>query len=107
MTTTKRTPSPMRMLRAWLFRERAIRGPSAIELDVVDRQVTREEKSVQAAAAEAEDIESKLQHVRAELAADMASAGAVDSREARRLAADLIGVSVTAHNHTQSLDALT
>lgn len=32
----------MRMLRAWLFRERAVRGPAAIELEIVDMQIQRE-----------------------------------------------------------------
>jgi len=55
-----KTPSPMRILRAWLFRERSVRGVGAIELDVVDQQITREETALRTAGAEAVAIESSL-----------------------------------------------
>lgn len=106
----KPTISPMRILRAWLFRERAVRGPCAIELDVVDRQVTREEQSVQTAAGEAATIEQRLEHARKTLRAamtDLETPGVIDADETRALARELIGTSVAAHHHTERLEALT
>lgn len=104
---TTRIPSPCRILRAWLFRERAVRGPAAIELDVVDRQLTRETAAVTAAAGAAAGIEQKLERARRELAADLANDGIVDANEAKRLARLLNGTNLAAHRHTQTLEALT
>lgn len=59
-----KTPSPMRILRAWLFRERSVRGVGAIELDVVDQQLSREETALHTAGAEAVAIESSLNRAR-------------------------------------------
>lgn len=100
----------MRMLRAWLFRERAVRGVSAIELDIVDNQITREQQSVSAAAGEAATIEQRLLRVRETLRAaitDKATPGVVDAAESRALARALIGTSVAAHHHAERLEALT
>lgn len=102
--------SPMRMLRAWLFRERAVRGPGAIELDVVDRQVTREEQAVSAAAGEAASLEKRLQRACARFRAaltDKKTPGVVDADESRGIARELVGAKVDAHHHTERLEALT
>ncbi len=102
-------PSPMRMLRAWLFRERAVRGPGAIELDVVERQVDRESAAVNAAAGAAAGIERRLQNVGEKIRAamtDRQSPGVIDSAEARGIARDLLGTKVAAHHHTENLEAL-
>ena len=106
-TTQSNKPSPMRMLRAWLFRERALRPGPAIELDVMERQVEREERAVSAAVDEAGKLERKLDSVRRELACDLANDGVVDAVEANRLARALINAAVTAHHHKGSLEALT
>lgn len=104
--TRATTPSPVRVMRAWLFRERAVRGPAAIELDVFERQVDRESAAVSAAAGDAAVIERRLQGIREELASDLAD-GVVDADEARRLARKLNGTAVHAHHHTEKLEALT
>lgn len=99
----------MRMLRAWLFRERAVRPTGSIELDVVERQVTREEVAVRAATGEAVTIEQRLQRVRIAVHAgltDKKTPGVLDGEETRRIARELIGVTVQAHHHTQHLEAL-
>lgn len=102
-------PSPMRILRAWLFRERAVRGPAALELDIVDRQVAREEVAGRAAAGEAATIARRLERVRAALRAaitDNRTPGIVDRDETRAIARQLNGTSVAAHRHTERLEAL-
>ena len=99
----------MRMLRAWLFRERAVRGVGAIELDVVERQIDREQAAVGNAAGEATDIEQRLQRVRREFSAamtDRRSPGIIDASESRKIARALIGTAVTALHHTTHLEAL-
>lgn len=99
----------MRILRAWLFRERALRGPAAIELDVVDRQVTREEAAVHAATGEAVTIEQRLTRVRRAVHAaltDDKTPCIIDADESRKIARELIGVTVQAHHHKQSLEAM-
>jgi hypothetical protein len=107
---TKIQPSPMRMMRAWLFRERAVRGPNAIELDVVDRQITREERAVGTAAGEAATIERRLHRARQAMRAaitDKKTPGVIDADETRVIARALVGTSVAAHHHTERLEALT
>ena len=102
-------PSPMRILRAWLFRERSVRGPGAIELDVVERQVAREEQAIEAEATVAFGIEVRLDHIRQALHGalhDAATPGIVDTVEARALVRDLVGTSGVAHTRTQALEAL-
>lgn len=96
----------MRILRQWLFGERAIRGGGAIELDIVERQIDRETAAVSAEAGAAAGLERRLQGVRDELARDLAD-GVVDLNEARRLARKLNGTAMEAHLHTQKLEALT
>ena len=95
----------MRMLRAWLFRERAMRGSGAIELDVAERQVAREEAAVTAAAGEAGQIERSLDGAKKALAEALAD-GVVDQAEASRLARRLVGTSLAAHHHHVHLEAL-
>lgn len=107
---TTKIPSPMRMLRAWLFRERAVRGPCAIELDVVDRQITREQAAVTAASGAAAGIESRLHRLRQSFRAaliDPKTPGIIDAEETRMLARELIGTSVAAQRHVEKLEALT
>lgn len=102
-------PSPMRMLRAWLFRERAVRGPAAIELDVVDRQITREEASIAQAVGESSAVENRLQKVRNEVRTaltDGVTPGVIDTAEARAICRHLIGTAVAAHKHTKHLEEL-
>ncbi len=103
-------PSPMRILRAWLFRERAVRGPCAIELDVVERQVAAEEQQVRCAVGEAGRIEAGLQRARDRLRAaltDRHSPGVIDAAESRALAGDLVRATVASHHHTKRLEQLT
>jgi hypothetical protein len=100
----------MRMTRSWLFRERAIRGPSAIELDVLERQVAREERGLRTAVDESRQIEQTLQRARHKTAAALSddnSPGVIDDREADDIARELLDGSVLAHRHTQTLEALT
>jgi hypothetical protein len=99
----------MRVLRQLLFRLRAFSGPGAIELDVMDRQISREEDSVQRCTEEAGDIERSLERSRRLLRSaltDPRSPGIVDAREARALARSLMGTSVTAATHRQHLEGL-
>lgn len=103
-------PSPMRIVRAWLFRERAVRGPAAIELDVVERQVDRETAAVCTARDDAAGIERLLQNVRNAVQAaitDRETPGVIDSAETRKIARQLIGTTIAAHHHKQQLDSLT
>lgn len=100
----------MRMTRAWLFRERAVRGPSAIELDVLEHQVDRETAAVSAACGRASRIERRLQNVRNAVRAAMRDGktpGVIDGAETRKIARQLIGTTVAAHHHKQKLEALT
>lgn len=106
----QKTPSPMRILRAWLFRERSVRGVGAIELDVVDQQITREETALRTAGAEAVAIKSSLDRARRQVRAaltDERTPGQIDATEARAIARILIGTSVKAHHHTAHLEKLT
>lgn len=65
MNSIPRTlPSPMRMLRAWLFRERTVRGAADIALDVAERQVAREERVVHHVCDEASEIDRRAEEVR-------------------------------------------
>lgn len=98
-------PAPMRILRAWLFRERAVRGPAAIELDVVDRQISREEQSVKSAARETAAIERRLDKAKDNLRRSIAGRE-IDLHEARKLARTIVRTSVAAHHHTTQLEAL-
>lgn len=81
--------SPMRLVRAWLFRERAVRGPSAFELDVLEQQVDREQQAVALAAGGAAGVSEQLTAVEANLRialTDAATPGVIDARETRLLA---------------------
>ena len=97
----------MRVAWQWIFRERAVRGPAALELDVLEITLTREVAGVKQATGEAVDIADRLDAARAELAADLANDGIVDATEARRLARKLIGATIPAHNHIKTLEGLT
>jgi len=106
MILALKTPSPMRILRAWLFRERSVRGVGAIELDVVDQQITREETALRTVGVEAVAIESSLDRARRQVRAaltDERTPGQIDATEARAIAR----TSVKAHHHTLNLEKLT
>lgn len=103
------TPAPMRVMRRWLIRERALRGGAALELDIVDRQITREEKAVASAVDEAARIEDGLQRVRTAFRAalcDRKTPGVIDCREARAIGRAIVGTRVAAHRHTTHLEDL-
>lgn len=95
----------MRLLRAWLFRERAIRGPAAIELDVVEHQVDREQAAVARCTTEAGRIEHEIDRTKRTLRAALAD-GVIDANESRQLARQLLGTSVAAHRHRGHLEEL-
>lgn len=104
-TMIQNAPSPMRLLRAWLFRERAIRGPAAIELDVAERQINREEAAVVEEAAAASLIEIRIDTARRTVREALAD-GVIDAREATAITRQLLDTATVAHTHTQHLDAL-
>lgn len=102
-------PSPLRMMCAWVFRERAVRGPAAIELDVLDRQITREAAAVSAEAGAAAGIEHGLDRIGADLHAALTDAetpGVITTAEARTLSRHLNGTKIAAHTHTAHLEAM-
>lgn len=109
MRATPITLAPMRLLRAWLFRERALRGPAAIELDVVEHQINRETAAVAAASVEAGVIEAGLARVRCSVHAALTDAktpGVIDSSEARGIARQLIRSTIKAQHHSNHLKTL-
>ncbi len=92
----------MRMLCAWLCRERAVRGPGAIELDVLDRQIQRERAAVGAEAGVAADLEQGLDHLGREIHAALTDAetpGVITTAEARAISHRLHGTKQAAHHH--------
>lgn len=105
MRATPNAIAPLRLLRAWLFRERAVRGPAAIELDVVEHQLDREQAAVAHCAAEAGQIERKVDGAKRALGEALAD-GVIDAAEARRLARQLVGTSVAASHHHRRLEGL-
>lgn len=99
----------MRILRAWIFRERAVRGPAALELDVAERQIVREQAEVQFAVTEAGRIEHRLTAARSalrEALTDATSPGVIDAAETRRLARVLVGAKINAAAHARHLEGL-
>jgi len=108
--TPTRKPSPVRILRAWLFRERAVRGPGAIELDVVERQVDREALAIGNALTAATGIARRIDRVRGKVRAaltDLKTPGIIDADETRGIARELNGTAVATHHHTAQLESLT
>lgn len=101
-------PAPIRILRQLLFRLRG--GGNCIEYDVIERQLGREELAVKHAAEESRAIEKRLLRVRASVRTaltDEKTPGVIDQEESLAIARQLVGTSVAAHRHTQSLEALT
>ena len=96
--------SPMRIASAWVFREQAIRGLGAIELDVLRHQVDREVDQVRLATSEAAGIEHRIEAAKSLMS--HAAGGVLNAREFRGLARSLVGTSVAAHLHTHRLEAL-
>lgn len=94
----------MQALRQLLFRLRAAQ-PGRIEHDVIERQIVREEQEIKSATAEAVAIEHGTEEINHRMAKAMAD-GKVTIEEARDVCRALIGVSVTAHHHTQHLESL-
>ena len=87
-----------------------MRGPAAIELDVLDRQLTREHVAVNAEAGAAAGIERGLNHLDTELHAaltDAATPGVITTAEARTLSRRLNRTKIAAHHHTAALESLT
>ncbi|HSV73443.1 MAG TPA: hypothetical protein VLH79_06765 [Chthonomonadales bacterium] len=82
-----------------------MRGPGAIELDVVERQIDRETAAVSAAAGAAAGIERNLDTAKEDLRGAMAD-GVITPIEAQSLARTLVRTSVAAHHHTTRLEAL-
>ncbi|MBC7367548.1 MAG: hypothetical protein H7343_12205 [Undibacterium sp.] len=109
LTILPRRPAALRVIRQWIFGERALRGPAAIELDVLDQQVTRAVADVQQCAAESETIEHHLDHARAAVHAALTDAetpGVITAAESRHVFRELIDTTILAHAHTAQLQAL-
>lgn len=99
--------SPMRMLRAWLTRERSVPGAASIALDVAERQINREECLVGHAAEEAAVLEkrvSQVENVVRDSLADASTPGVIDAGEVRQLRLALFGVRFSTHEHVKSLE---
>lgn len=106
-TTVARLVSPMRMLRAWLTRERAVPGAATLALDVAERQVAREERLVGHAADEAAVLDQRLAKVETvvrDSLADASTPGVIDEGEVRQLRLALFGVRFSTHEHVKSLE---
>lgn len=104
-----RIPSPMRMLRAWLTRERTVCGAATIALDVAARQVAREERIVGHASSSALEIDQRVEcamGVCARSLIDAQTPGVIDAAEARQLQLALIGVSLATIEHTKTFEHL-
>lgn len=99
-------PSALRVLRTLGQRLRAMHGPAAIEVDVLDRQLDRAHVGVTAAADEAVVLEADFATTRADLRAALAD-GVITDAEARRLHRDLAAGTRHASAHTSTLKALT
>lgn len=101
--------SPTRMMRRWIFAERAIPGAPQLPLDVLDRIVTAEVTAVQASAAEAGTIEQGLTSLRHTVQAaltDKESPGVITEEESRTLCRGLRDTAAAATSHRHGLDAL-
>lgn len=94
-------------LLAQLVRNWRARGVNPLETEVVARQVNREERAVGAAARSSATAETRLEHVRSEVATAIANDGIIDAAEARVICTGLIDVSVVQNQTTAQLRALT
>jgi hypothetical protein len=102
-------PAPLRVLFQLIFRERAVRGPAAIELDVFSMQLGREQSMLRTRAEESTVIENHLEHMRNGIAAalnDAATPGVITLDESRTLCGELIDTSLKAHAHTEQLKGM-
>lgn len=102
-------PSPMRTLRAWLQGERAVLGAAAIALDVAERQVEREQRLITRVAAEAVEIENRVERaclaVRAALG-DSVTPGVIDAKEASLVTVAVLGAALAANDHNKTISHL-
>lgn len=102
----RRRPAALRVILQWIFGERALRGPAAIELDVLEQQANRAVRDVEQRAVESTAIEAQLEHARQHVHAaltDAVSPGVITAEESRALCGELIDLSLGAHTHTQNL----
>jgi len=108
-TLNPKRPAPLRCLRQWLFCERPLRAAPALELDVLELQLNREQSLLIIRARESEVIEGQLDHLRAGIAGALTDAetpGIITALEARALAGGLITATLATHKHTQALEAM-
>jgi hypothetical protein len=92
-----------------IFRERAVRGPAAIELDVFALQIGREQSLLRTRTAESAAIEAHLEHIRQGLAAALTDAktpGVITAAEAREVCGELIDTTLETHAHTAALNGM-
>lgn len=109
MTPNPHRPSPLRVLSQLIFRERAVRGPAAIELDVFALQVAREQSLLRTRRAESAAIEAHLEHIRNGLAAaltDAVTPGVITAAEAREVCGELIDTTLETRAHTAALNRM-
>lgn len=102
-------PAPLRVLFQLMFRERALRGPAAIELDVFALQLGREQALLRARTAESRAIEAHLESIRTGLAAALTDAktpGVITAAEAREVCGELIDTTLETHAHTEALNRM-
>lgn len=95
----------MRMLRAWLSRERTVRGAADIALDVAERQVSREERIGARVCVEAHEIDRRAEQARVCLTAaltDTQSPGVIDALEVKAVTVAILGVGIAAHEHNKT-----
>jgi hypothetical protein len=107
---SNKRPSPLRVMRRWIFGERKLRAAPAIDLDVLERQVDREEKEITTACAASCEIATDLDGVNREVEAalnDAESPGVITREESCAITRHLLEAATKAHNHNESLRALT
>lgn len=102
-------PSPLKVILHLIFRERARRGPAAIELDVIAGQCERERTLLTDRSRESDEIEAALEQARVDLAAALTDAhtpGILTAAESRTVCAALTTVALTTHDHTAALKSM-
>lgn len=100
--TAPQALSPLRLMRRWIFQERALAGPGAIHLTVLERVVDRQGEALTTATATAEEIEERLAATQDHLRAALAD-GVVDPSEAATLTRALAGTVPLSRRHTAHL----
>jgi hypothetical protein len=102
-------PSPLRTLRAWLQGERAVRGACDIALDVAQRQIEREQLLITRVAAEAVEIENRVERARLAIRAALADSvtpGVIDANEASLVTIAVLGAALAANDHNKTISHL-